>query len=211
MTLVVFRSIDNKSCMDPKPLTCLEQVAISTNQLINTLRLLQQLGGSEIANATFLHQRLVELEPLKIVVTGAQYYGAKDALLQHEQVLLRTLQFNVLVLQPHSYMLSLCKGLNIISTDIVTSAIVLLNDCLTHTALCVKYSAQNLAAAAIIMAAALVEVAKGKMSSTCTQIPEFLEKACVDLKSVYPVVTELFEMWAKLQTERHRSYEAAIT
>ncbi|GLC38498.1 hypothetical protein PLESTM_000734600 [Pleodorina starrii] len=69
------------------------------------------------------------------VLVGAEYYAAKQAMLDAEQRLLRALQFRVTVRQPHSLLLNAARCLRM-PAGVQRLALAILNDLWAYTDLC---------------------------------------------------------------------------
>ena len=112
-------------------------------------------------------------EPL----AGATYKQAKQVLVQQEQLVLRSIRFNITVDQPHRYLLNYCKALRC-SAPIAQLALCLLNDAVCTTTL-------DAATPAALLAAGCLAVALQLMPEFPSAAPEWqaglgLQQADVD-------------------------------
>eukprot|EP00877_Chromochloris_zofingiensis_P003720 jgi/Chrzof1/13349/Cz07g29230.t1 len=128
------------------------QATISTNHLINTIRLLSSPHNQhQLQQLTPLPSNAPQdntVQHTATVVVGDDYYAAKDQLLIAEQHVLRVMQFQVNIDHPYKYLLNLCNLLQV-SKPTAAAAVCLLNDCLTFTDLCIKQSPYVTAAAVL--------------------------------------------------------------
>mmetsp|Transcript_36637 Transcript_36637/g.103417 ORF Transcript_36637/g.103417 Transcript_36637/m.103417 type:complete len:172 (+) Transcript_36637:403-918(+) len=88
-------------------------------------------------------------------LSGDTYYVAKSRLLEDEQVLLRTLQFQVTVELPQTMLFNLCRALDC-SPGVTRLALCLLNDSMQHTDLMATCTPALLAAASLQLSFVLI-------------------------------------------------------
>ncbi|KAK9838164.1 hypothetical protein WJX81_005734 [Elliptochloris bilobata] len=140
--------------------TKVEETPSRTNDLLNAVRFaaLHMLAAADPARPGTpalpdygAPRQLTLFAPL----VGEEYYAAKERLILDEQVLLRTLRFELIAEQPHRYLLNFCRLLHC-SHAITKLAICLVNDSLQRTCLCTRYSAAEVAAGALHLAVLLL-------------------------------------------------------
>eukprot|EP00899_Mesostigma_viride_P027736 jgi/Mesvir1/8147/Mv25344-RA.1 len=102
------------------------------------------------------------------VLVGAKYYEAKDELLMEEQVVLRSIQFQVSIDLPYRYLLNLCHAVRA-SKALAQVAVYAVNDSLVYTTLCLRHHPFEVAAAALNIGALLVEQAEALPKKGDTQ------------------------------------------
>lgn len=90
------------------------------------------------------------------MLVGEAYYTAKAQLITDEQVLLRVMQFDIGVEQPHKYLLCFSKTLRA-PQEVVRLATCALNDSLVYSDACLKRTPDTVAAAALHVAAQLAQ------------------------------------------------------
>ncbi|KAK9824606.1 hypothetical protein WJX72_011678 [[Myrmecia] bisecta] len=137
-----------------------EEAPVRTNDLVNAVRFEAELrhAGNAAAGsgAVAAYHMLV----------GHDYYSVKERLIQHEQLLLRTLHFDISMEHPHKYLLNYCATLRC-SQPLAQLAICLLNDSLLYTTLCLSHAPAEVAGGALHLAAVLL----GRADSLPSQPP----------------------------------------
>jgi hypothetical protein len=103
-------------------------------------------------------------------LVGDKYYAIKDQLIHDEQVLLRSLHFNIGHDHPHGYLLNICNVLQC-SCQLAQTAICLLNDSLMYTDMCTRTLPWDLAAGALHLASLLLGVAHELPYEVCAPQP----------------------------------------
>ena len=88
-------------------------------------------------------------------LAGAAYYEAKQQLVHNEQLVLRSIHFNISVEQPHRWLLNFCRGLRC-PAQLTQLALCLLNDAVCVTTLDLQLSAPCLAGTCLYLAATLL-------------------------------------------------------
>ena len=91
-------------------------------------------------------------------IVGEQYYARKRQLILDEQIVLRAIDFNIVVDHPHKYLMNFAKTIKA-SSELVQLAVCVLNDSLVYTNLSVSCSAPEVAAGTLHLATQLLDIA----------------------------------------------------
>ena len=106
-----------------------------------------QQRGSAVASGSI---SLPDQEQFAAIV-GQPYYALKQTLITDEQVLLRTISFEIVVEHPHKYLLNFGKLMDA-KHSLIQMAISILNDSIVHTRLCLAHPPADIAAACLRLA-----------------------------------------------------------
>ena len=106
-----------------------------------------QQRGSAVASGSI---SLLEQEKFAAIV-GQPYYALKQTLIIDEQVLLRTISFEIVIEHPHKYLLNFGKLIDA-KHSLIQIAISILNDSIVHTRLCLAHPPADIAAACLHIA-----------------------------------------------------------
>eukprot|EP00210_Caulerpa_lentillifera_P001373 g1321.t1 len=96
------------------------------------------------------------------IVAGEAYYSEKEKLISVEHILLRSINFDVVLPHPHRELLLLCRDLEV-DLPITAIAIRLLNDALTFTDLVLKYETDAVVCSVLHTAINLSEVSTRRL------------------------------------------------
>ena len=124
------------------------QASVRTNDLLNAVHYVAttSLGnlGDERSPGPPAHQEFTAL-------VGEPYYALKQTLIMDEQYLLRSINFNIVVVHPHKFLLNYAKSIGA-QHSLVQLAVSLLNDSIHHSALSVSHAPADVAAACLYTA-----------------------------------------------------------
>ena len=124
--------------------SCELQAGISTQQLLNVVACLAAPSSTDnLLTGPIRLQR----PPL----VDGEYSIAKRQLILHEQLLLRSLHFEIAVEHPYKYFLNFCNLFNLTS-GICQTALCAINDSLSLTQLCLSHHPSVVAAGALKLA-----------------------------------------------------------
>ena len=117
------------------------QASVRTNELLNAVRFVAAnascSSSPEAAVATPAHF---------IALVGQSYYAVKQDLIFDEQLLLRSINFDIVVEHPHKYLLNFAKAIGA-THSLVQMAVSLLNDSIIYSNLCLSQLPADIAAA----------------------------------------------------------------
>ncbi len=117
---------------------------------------------------------------------GKEYDAAKKQLVWHEQLLLRSLHFDIAIQHPYKYLLNYCNLFKA-SSSVCQRALCLVNDSLSLTQLCLTQQPAAVAAGALWLA-----VKAGGMQSSPSQWPaNWTEVIGIPDASLQDVLAEL--------------------
>lgn len=128
------------------------QATVRTNDLLNAVhfvaRLVQQLDSAVNSG------NHVSKTPAFGAIVGQEYYALKETLITDEQLLLRTIDFAIVVEHPHKYLFNFGKLINA-KCSLIQMAVSILNDSIVHTKLCLAHPPADIAAACLQVASEL--------------------------------------------------------
>lgn len=129
-----------------------EEATVRTNDLLNAVHFVagavQQLD-SAVPSCNLL-PKTSEFE----AIVGQEYYALKETLITDEQLLLRTINFDIVVEHPHKYLFNFGKLINA-KFKLIQMAVSILNDSIVLTKLCLAYPPADIAAACLQVASEL--------------------------------------------------------
>lgn len=94
-----------------------------------------------------------------IQLVGAEYYALKDRLIRDEQLLLRAMDFDIVIEHPHALLLNMCHQIKC-SCAVVKMSLCFLNDSLLYSNLCLSCTPSELAAACVHLTSLCLGVAE---------------------------------------------------
>ena len=126
------------------------QATVRTNDLLNAVHFaaVQQLDSAVISGNP------VSERPAFGTIVGQEYYALKETLITDEQILLRTINFEIVVQHPHKYLFNFGKLINA-KFSLIQMAVSILNDSIVHTTLCLAHLPADIAAACLQVASEL--------------------------------------------------------
>ncbi len=126
------------------------QATVRTNDLLNAVHFaaVQQLDSAIISGNP------VSKSPAFGAIVGQEYYALKETLITDEQILLRTINFEIVVEHPHKYLFNFGKLINA-KFSLIQMAVSILNDSIVHTTLCLAHPPADIAAACLQVASEL--------------------------------------------------------
>lgn len=123
-----------------------------TNDLLNAIHfaagVVQQLDSAVVSGSP------VSKSPAFGAIVGQEYYALKESLITDEQILLRTINFEIVVEHPHKYLFNFGKLINA-KCSLIQIAVSILNDSIVHTTLCLAHPPADIAAACLQVASEL--------------------------------------------------------
>lgn len=128
------------------------QATVRTNDLLNAIHfaagVVQQLDSAVVSGSP------VSKSPAFGAIVGQEYYALKESLITDEQILLRTINFEIVVEHPHKYLFNFGKLINA-KCSLIQIAVSILNDSIVHTTLCLAHPPADIAAACLQVASEL--------------------------------------------------------
>ena len=124
------------------------QANVRTNDLLNTVLFVAAPAASTSPDTQAAQRQQHDLQPDGLILVGQEYYAMKQILIIDEQILLRTVNFDIVVEHPHRYVLNFSKLLGV-THSLVQMALVLLNDSLVYTNACLVFEPADIAAASL--------------------------------------------------------------
>ncbi len=131
------------------------QASVRTNDLLNAVHFVNVHFQAERPGAIPLPTSQLQNQAKFSALVGQQYYALKQTLIMDEQLLLRTINFDIVVEHPHKYLLNFGK-LTDATHSLIQMAVSILNDSLIYTTLCMSHRPADIAAACIQIAGDLI-------------------------------------------------------
>lgn len=169
-------------CLPISLLVCC-QAPVRTNDLLNAVQYLLKCQQQDADSASpiglffsnqpalqSLHQQQQQQQRRdspQWVLVGEDYYSKKQTLVDNEQLLLRHIQFNLLVDHPHRYLFNFARLLGC-QNKLVQLALCIVNDSLRLTQLAVDESAADIAGAALHISSLLLGQAQELPYKDCS-------------------------------------------
>lgn len=119
-----------------------------TNDLLNTVLFVAAPAASTSSDTQAAQRQQHDLQPDSLILVGQEYYAMKQILIVDEQLLLRTINFDIVVEHPHRYVLNFSKFLGV-THSLVQMALALLNDSLVYTNISLVFEPADIAAASL--------------------------------------------------------------
>jgi len=128
------------------------QATVRTNDLLNAVHFVA--GAVQQLDSAVTSGNPLSKTPEFGAIVGQEYYALKETLITDEQILLRTINFEIVVEHPHKYLFNFGKLINA-KFSLIQMAVSILNDSIVHTKLCLAHPPADIAAACLQVASEL--------------------------------------------------------
>jgi len=128
------------------------QATVRINDLLNAFHFVA--GAVQQLDSAVTSGNPLSKTPEFGAIVGQEYYALKETLITDEQILLRTINFEIVVEHPHKYLFNFGKLINA-KFSLIQMAVSILNDSIVHTKLCLAHPPADIAAACLQVASEL--------------------------------------------------------